>query len=129
MSQNLQQLLAAANAVIDTIAVHDAIPLIEDTAVQFVDIRDTTEIAQTGMLPGALHAPRGFLEFIADSQTSMHAPEFASGKRLIVYCASGGRSVLAAKTLVDMGIPNVWNLAGGFAAWQEANGPIQSAGS
>ena len=129
MSKNLQQLMAEANAVIDTIAVHDAVPLIEDPDVLFVDVRDATEISQTGILPGALHAPRGFLEFIADSQTSMHAPELASGKRVVVYCASGGRSVLAAKTLVDMGIPNVLNLAGGFAAWKEGNGAIQSAGS
>jgi rhodanese-related sulfurtransferase len=49
----------------------------------------------------------------------------SSGKRLVLYCAAGGRSALAAKTLGEMGVPNVSHLAGGFAAWKAANGPIE----
>ena len=51
--------------------------------------------------------------------------ELASGKRLVVYCASGGRSALAAKTLKDMGIDKVANLRGGFTAWQQSGGAIE----
>jgi rhodanese-related sulfurtransferase len=53
----------------------------------------------------------------------MHKPELASGKKLVLFCGSGGRSALAAKTLKDMGLENVAHVAGGFGAWQKANGP------
>ncbi len=92
----------------------------------FVDIRETVELQKSGSVPGAAHAPRGFLEFMADPGGPMHKPELASGARLLLFCASGGRSALAAKTLVDMGVENVAHIAGGFAAWQEAGGPIDS---
>ena len=54
----------------------------------------------------------------------MHKPELASGKRLVVFCAAGGRSALASKMLVNMGLKNVANMAGGIAAWKEAGGII-----
>lgn len=126
MQLNIEQLMAVANAVIDTVAVHDAIAYLEDPNVVFVDIRDATERAQVGEIPGAVHAPRGFLEFYADPAAAMHNPVFASGKRLLLFCASGGRSTLAAKTLFDMGVPNVAHIAGGFGAWREAGGAIES---
>jgi rhodanese-related sulfurtransferase len=116
-------MMATANAVIDTISVHDALPLASDENVIFVDVREAAERAQ-GTIPGSIHAPRGFLEFIADPQGPMHKPEFASGKRLVVFCASGGRSAMGTKTLVDMGIKNAVNMAGGIAAWKQAGGPI-----
>lgn len=121
--QGFKEMIAKANAVIDTVSVHDAMPLVEDDGVVFVDVREAGERAQ-GTIPGSIHAPRGFLEFIADPQGPMHKPEFASGKRLVVFCASGGRSALSAKTLTDMGIANVANMAGGMAAWKEAAGPV-----
>jgi len=63
--------------------------------------------------------------FIADPEAPMHDPALSSGKRLVLYCASGGRSALAAKTLRDMGIANVCHMAGGFGAWVEAGGPAE----
>ncbi len=123
---SVKQLLASANAVIDTIAVHDAIDSVASPDHAFIDLRDSSERAKSGEIPGAIHAPRGHLEFYADPAAAMHNPVFASGKTLVIYCASGGRSTLATKTLVDMGVPNVVNLAGGFAAWKEAGGPIDS---
>lgn len=126
MKQTVQHLLAEANAVIDTVTVHDAVPMLGDPDTVFIDIRDETELSRTGKIQGAVSAPRGHLEFYADPATAMHNPVFASGKRLLLYCASGGRSTLAAKTLYDMGIPKVAHIAGGFAAWNEAGGPVQS---
>ncbi len=79
-----------------------------------------------GRIPGAVHAPRGFLEFIADPASPMHKPELSSGKRLMIYCGSGGRSVLATKTLVDMGLDKVANIAGGFQAWVGTGGDIET---
>jgi rhodanese-related sulfurtransferase len=65
------------------------------------------------------------LEFIADPQGPMHNPALAAGKRVIVYCGSGGRSALAAKTLVDMGVGQVANLVGGFQAWVQSGGDVE----
>ena len=122
-SQGFKDMIASANAVIDSVSVHDALPLASDDGVVFVDVLEAAERVQ-GTIPGSIHAPRGFLEFIADPQGPMHKPELASGKRIVVFSASGGRSALATKTMVDMGLQNVANMAGGIAAWREAGGAI-----
>lgn len=122
-SKGFKQLIAEANAVIDTVSVADARALHQDDDVVFVDVRESHEHAQ-GHIPGSVHAPRGFLEFMADPEGPMHVPALALGKRLVLYCASGGRSALATKTLMDMGIRNICHVAGGLAAWTEADGPI-----
>jgi len=77
------------------------------------------------MIPGAEPAPRGMLEFYADPESPYHKPVFASGKTLLLYCASAGRSALAARTLEEMGLEKVAHVAGGFRAWLAANGPAE----
>lgn len=125
VTKGFKALIAEANAVIETIAVKDALALVDDPRVQFVDIREIVEVEKSGTIKGAVHAPRGFLEFIADPTGPMHKPEFASGKKLVLFCASGGRSTLATRTLKDMGLANVAHIAGGFNAWQAAGGPTE----
>lgn len=125
VERGFRQLLAEANAAIETISVDDALALVGDPGVTFVDVRETVEVQQTGIVPGAVHAPRGFLEFHADPESPAHNPALGSGNRLVLYCGSGGRSALAAKTLHDMGIAGVCHVAGGFAAWQQAGAPIE----
>lgn len=124
LTTGFKKLLAEANAAIDTVQLADARKLHEGGEAIFVDVREGGEWQQ-GHLPGAVHAPRGFLEFIADPESPMHKAELASGKRLVLYCASGGRSALAAKTLKDMGVKNVSHMAGGFGAWNQAGGPVE----
>ena len=126
LKKGVTKLIAEANAVIDTVAVHDAIPMLGDEDVAIIDIRDDTERAQNGEIPRAIHAPRGLLEFLADPETALHKPVFSSGKTLLLFCATGGRSTLAAKTLMDMGLSNVAHIGGGFAAWLEAGGPVDN---
>lgn len=126
VTRGFKQLLTEANAVIDTVPVADAMLHHGEGDVVFVDIRETVELQQSGSVPGAVHAPRGFLEFMADPESPLHKPELSRGARLLLFCASGGRSALAAKTLVDMGVEKVAHIAGGFTAWQEAGGPIDS---
>jgi rhodanese-related sulfurtransferase len=128
MKKGFKQLLAEANAVIETISVQDAMKLASDPSVQFVDIRDQSELTNTGTIPGSVHASRGLLEFFADPESPSHKKPLSSGKRLVLFCASGGRSALAAKTLGEMGIDNVCHMAGGFTAWKAANGPMVPAG-
>ena len=126
VTRGIKQLIAEANAAVDTVSVADAMVMYGDSDVVFVDVRETVELQQVGSVAGAVHAPRGFLEFMADPESPLHKPELASGTRLLLYCASGGRSALAAKALMDMGLENVAHIAGGFAGWQEAQGPVES---
>ncbi len=123
--RSVQELLAEARAAIEHISVEDALALLNEGNTVFVDVREQVERYQSGGIAGSVHTPRGFLEFMADPNSPMHEATLSSGKRLVVYCASGGRSVLAAKMLTDMGIANVVNLEGGFAAWNEAGGPTE----
>lgn len=92
--------------------------------VSLIDLRESDELKENGMIPGAVHAPRGMLEYYADPSTAYHKPEFNKKKRIILHCASGGRSALAAQTLQQMGYTNVAHLDGGIKAWKEAGLPV-----
>lgn len=92
---------------------------------RLIDIRETNELNENGKIPGATHAPRGMIEFYADENLPYHKPEFEKDKRIILHCASGGRSALAAKTLKEMGYANVAHLQGGFKAWKECGFPVE----
>ena len=118
------QLIGEALAEVSSISVDEALGLAGGEDTVFVDVRERAEHA-AGAITGAVAAPRGFLEFIADPASPMHNPALSAGKRLVIYCASGGRSALATKTLQDMGYAEVANLTGGFQAWTEAGGPTE----
>jgi rhodanese-related sulfurtransferase len=89
-----------------------------------IDIREPEEVKQNGKIAGSLNAPRGMLEFYADSSLPYHKPEFNKEKRIILYCASSGRSALAAKTLKEMGYGKVAHIEGGINAWKASGLPI-----
>jgi rhodanese-related sulfurtransferase len=125
MVKRAAEMVAEANAAVGTLTVEEAKPLVGKDDVVFVDVREGAELAAQGKIPGAVHAARGHLEFYADPSAPFHKPELGSGKRLVVYCGSGGRSALAARTLKDMGIGNVVNMVGGFTAWQQQGGKIE----
>jgi len=88
--------------------------------VSLIDIRESEEIKQNGRIAGAVHAPRGMLEFYADVSLPYYKPEFDKNKRIILHCASGGRSALAVATLKQMGFENIAHLDGGIKAWKES---------
>ncbi|MFN4088564.1 MAG: rhodanese-like domain-containing protein [Alphaproteobacteria bacterium] len=124
LKKGYKQLLDEANARIETIPTADAIKLHGDPDTVFVDIRDPRELERDGMVAGAFHAPRGMLEFWADPESPYHKEVFASGKRLVLYCASAWRSALSTDTLTQMGVPRVAHIDGGFTAWKKAGGPV-----
>lgn len=93
--------------------------LVTGTAIA-VDIRDYREVFSTGKVPGALHTPRGMLEFWIDPASEYYRDVFTPDKRYIIYCAGGGRSALAAIIMKDMGYPNVGHLEPGFDGWHAA---------
>lgn len=120
-----RELIADARGRIENLPVAQALALHDDADVLFVDLRDVREVWREGLIPGALHAPRGMLEFWIDPDSPYHKAEFASGKRLVFYCASGWRSALAADTAQRMGLARVAHIDGGFAAWKEAGGAVE----
>jgi rhodanese-related sulfurtransferase len=124
MKKGYKQLVAEANSEVTTWTVADAVGAVGRADVVFVDIREPEELARDGKIPGAELAPRGMLEFYVDPESPYHKPAFSSGKTILLYCASAGRSALAAKTLRDMGLDGVAHIGGGFKAWVTANGPI-----
>ncbi|HEX7120242.1 MAG TPA: rhodanese-like domain-containing protein [Longimicrobiales bacterium] len=89
-----------------------------------VDLREGEERREHGTIPGAVHMPRGMLEFYADRTLPYHRPELDPDRRIILHCASGGRSALAADLLRQMGYANVAHLDGGLKAWKEAGQPV-----
>src|SRR5215218_2898151 len=95
--------------------------------VVLIDIRDGDELKQNGKIAGSVHPSRGMLEFYADPSLSYHKPEFDKNNRIILHCASGGRSALAASTLRQMGYENIAHLDGGMKAWKEAGMPVTEA--
>ena len=118
-----EELIARAMAEIETVSLEKAQTLLDDPDTVFVDIRDVRELEREGMIPNALHAPRGMLEFWVDPDSPYFKPVFGEGKRFILYCASAWRSALATETLQKMGLPRVAQLEGGFSAWKQAELP------
>ena len=125
MPTTLKQMMEAANAVVPKITSDKARELIGKGNALIVDVRDAPEIEKSGKVTGAVHVSRGMLEFRADPDSPYHDKIFAKDKIVILYCASGGRAALAAKTLKDMGYPNVVNMTGGFGAWSQAGKPSE----
>jgi rhodanese-related sulfurtransferase len=126
LKKSAMQLVAEAEAEIETISAEDAKGLVGDENTVIVDLRDIRELWNIGTIPGSLHAPRGMLEFWVDPESPYHREVFASGKKLVFFCAGGLRSALAAKVVQDMGVTPVAHIAGGFGAWTEAEGPVEA---
>ena len=124
MLTSVKELMAAANASVPTISPQDAKALIERGQVLVVDVRDGLEIQSTGKVKGAMHVARGMIEFRADPESASYDKTFDRDKTVIVYCASGGRSALAGKTLQDLGYRDVRNL-GGFKGWADSGGAVE----
>lgn len=120
LRKNYRQLIDEATAKIRTLSIEDAAAKLDDPDVLFVDIRDARELDREGMIPGAFHAPRGMLEFWVDPDSPYFKPALGDGRELVLYCQSAWRSALATATLVEMGVPRVTHVDGGFAAWREA---------
>lgn len=124
MALSVKQMLEAANAAVPKITPKEARELIGEGNTLVVDVRDAPEIETTGKIEGAVHVSRGMLEFRADPDSPYHDKNFSKDKKVIVYCASGGRAALAGKVLKDMGYDHVFNV-GGFKGWTESGGAVE----
>ena len=126
ITKGIKELCAEAEAVVETWTVDEARSHLEDEDVVFVDIRDIRELWREGAIPGAVHAPRGMLEFWVDPESPYARDVFQSGKRFMFFCAGGLRSALAAKSVQEMGLSPVCHMAGGYSAWKKIDYPTEA---
>ena len=126
--KSASQIIAEARQTIQEITVAQAKEELDQGQTALVlDVREPAEW-EKGHIPGVVLAPRGMLEWYADPTTPHAKPELTTKRdaRIIVACASGGRSMLAAQTLKSMGYTNVVNMAGGFNEWSKQGFPVGS---
>ena len=126
MATTVKAMLAAANEAVPKIDPDQAKAMVEKGEALVVDVRDPQEVAASGKIKAAVNVSRGMLEFRADPESPYHNPAFQKDKAVLVYCASGGRSALAGKTLKELGYGTVFN-AGGFKDLAEAGLPTEPA--
>ena len=112
MAKSVKDLLTEANSSVPKLSPNEAAEKMRSGDVLVVDVRDPTEVQQSGKLKGAVNVSRGMLEFRADPESQYHNPAFQRDKTILLHCASGGRSALAGKTLQDMGYTAVFNIGG-----------------
>ena len=124
MALGVKQMMEAANAAVPKITPAQAREMIGKGNTLVVDVRDAPEVEKSGKIKGAVHVSRGMLEFRADPDSPYYDKNFAKDKTVILYCASGGRSALAAKALKDLGYNEVYNV-GAFKDWAEHGGEIE----
>jgi len=125
MRKGVKELVAEAEAEIETLAPEAARALLDDEDAQFVDLRDIREVKREGRIPGSFHCPRGMLEFWLDPESPYFHDAFTPGKRFVFYCNKGWRSALATQTASRMGLAPVCHIAGGFTAWKQADYPTE----
>ncbi|RJG41206.1 rhodanese-like domain-containing protein [Mesorhizobium sp. DCY119] len=123
MAKGYKDMLAEADAVVQSVGTADMAPLAGDGQYTLVDIRDVRELERDGTIPESMHAPRGMLEFWIDPESPYHKPAFAEDKTFVFFCASGWRSLLAAKVAQEMGLKSM-SMLGGFSEWKKAGLPV-----
>ena len=117
-------MVASARKRIKEIETADAIGMIDNPDVVFVDLRDIRERQRSGFIPGSFHCPRGMAEFWIDPESPYFKSIFAADKTFIFHCASGWRSALTVAMLNDMGF-DAAHLKEGFSAWTQMAGPVE----
>jgi rhodanese-related sulfurtransferase len=123
-TKTLEALLIEANELVKRLSYDESVDLINNTQTVIIDVREESEVYNLGVIKNAIHIPRGLIEFKL-SPNSLNNPVLINNDtNILVYCAGGYRSALAAKSLLDLGFKNVYNL-GGFQEWVESGGEIQ----
>ena len=123
-TKTLEKLLIEANDLVKRLSFEESINLIKNSKVVIIDVREESEVYNLGLVKNAIHIPRGLLEFKLSPNSPNNPVLIDDETNVLVYCAGGYRSALAAKTLLDLGFKNVYNL-GGFQEWVQSGGEIQ----
>ena len=117
--------LEEANAVVRKIEMSEAIEKHESNSAIFIDVRDSSDIAKTGTISGALKIQRGLIEFVADEATGLYNDALKKDSEIILVSGAGGQAALTGKTLIDMGYTNVSNV-GAIGDWEKNGGPMDN---
>ena len=123
--KSLELILEEANKQIKRLSFDESIDLIKNHSTLIIDVREESEVHSSGVIKNAIHIPRGLIEFQLKPDSDKNPVSIDSETNILVYCAGGYRSALAAKSLIDLGFKNVYNL-GGFQEWVESGGEIQA---
>ena len=115
--------LEEANKVVKKIEMNDALEKHKNNSAIFIDVRDSSDIAETGTITGALKIQRGLIEFVADDSHGLHNKALKKDSEIVLVCGAGGQAALTGKTLVDMGYSNVSNV-GAIGDWENKGGPM-----
>ena len=115
--------LDEANTAVKKIEFDEAIEKHNSKSAIFIDVRDSSEIANTGTITDALKIQRGLIEFVADENTGLYNEALKKDSEIILVCGAGGQAALTGKTLIDMGYSNVSNV-GGIGDWEKNGGPM-----
>ena len=119
--KSLELILEEANKQIKRLSYDDSINLIKNHSTLIIDVREESEVHSSGVIKNAIHIPRGLIEFKISNISTI----IEEDTNILVYCAGGYRSALAAKTLKDFGFKNVFNI-GGYDEWILNGGEIQA---
>ena len=115
-----QTLVAEAMNEVKTITPEDAMILDKENKCNLIDIRDEAELQKLGTIENSFHIPRGLLEFSIHPESGyVQNNQLDLSKEIVLFCAAGGRSALAAKTLKEMGFDNVSHIEGGFCLMRQ----------
>ena len=115
-----QTLVAEALNLVKTITPEEAMKLDSENKCNLIDIRDEVELQKLGTIENSFHIPRGLLEFsIHPESPYVQNNQLDLKKEIVLFCAAGGRSALAAKTLKEMGFDNVSHIEGGFGLMRQ----------
>ena len=123
MMKTSKDYLEEANKVVKKIKMNDALEKHKNNSAIFIDVRDSSDIAKTGTITGALKIQRGLIEFVADDSHGLHNKALKKDSEIILVCGAGGQAALTGKTLVDMGYSNVSNV-GAIGDWENKGGPM-----
>ena len=122
-----QELVSDALKQVTTIPPEKALELINDNKCNLIDIRDALELQSEGSVENTHHMPRGLLEFMIHPESPFFKNEnLDPEKEMVLFCAAGGRSALAAKTLQEMGFKKVSHIEGGFKLMKQKGFKIKN---
>jgi len=127
MAMSVEEMVNEARKHVPEVSASEAKEALDQGEVEVIlDVREPQEWV-AGHIPGAVYVPRGLLEWHADQASPMCKPELQgrTDARIVVHCAAGGRSLLAAQTLKKMGYTNVVSMDGGFSDWAAHGFPVE----
>jgi rhodanese-related sulfurtransferase len=120
--KSAQQLVQEAYTEVKTINTDQALTLVKENKCNLIDIRDVRELEKEGRVENSVHIPRGMLEFWIDPNSQYFKEgKLDLNKEMVLFCAAGARSALAAKALQDMGFEKVSHVEGGFGAIKQSD--------